>query len=76
MSIIKFRKKPLLLRNARIDVIGNDIRLVIMDLVTVDNKRVTIGVPPEVAFAMLEDLSISTLGIVKKDKKEQEIMFR
>ena len=76
MSIMKFRKKPLLLRNARIDVIGNDVRLVIMDLETVDNKRVTIGVPPEVAFAMLEDLSVSTLGIVKKDKKEQEIMFR
>ena len=76
MSIMKFRKKPLLLRNARIDVIGNEVRLVIMDLETIDNKRVTIGVPPEVAFAMLEDLSISTLGIVKKEETDTETMYR
>ena len=76
MSIISLRRKPLLLRDAKIDVIGDDKRLVIMNLETVDHKRVTIGVPPEVAIAMLEDLSISTLGIAKKEKSDTDIMFR
>ena len=76
--MISFRRnrKPLLLGNVKIDVIGDEKRLVVMNLETVDHKTVTVGMFPETAFSMLEDLSTSTLGVTKRSKKDTEIVYR
>ncbi len=66
----------MLLGNVNIDVIGDEKRLVVMNLETVDHKRVTVGMLPETAIQMLENLSISTLGVVKRDKADKDVMFR
>ena len=76
MISVRRNRKPLLLGNVRINVIGDEKRLVVMNLETMDHKTVTVGMLPETAFSMLEDLSISTLGITKGSKKDQEIMYR
>ena len=76
--MISFRRnrKPLLLGDVKVDVIGDEKRLVVMNLKTVDNKIVTVGMLPEIAFSMLEDLSVSTLRVTKKNKQDSEIMYR
>ena len=76
MISIRRNRKPLLLGNVKIDVIGDEKRLVVMNLETVDHKTVTVGMLPETAFSMLEDLSTTTLGAVKKRRNEAEIMYR
>ena len=76
MSIITVRKKPLLLKNFRIDLAGSEHPLVIMNLETSDKKKMTIGVPPNIAFSMLEELSIFTLGVTKREKTDTETMYR
>ena len=76
MISIRKNRKPLLLGNVKIDVIGEDQRLVMMNLETVDHKVVTVGMLPETAFSMLEDLSTSTLGMTKRSKKDSEMMYR
>lgn len=76
MSIINLRKKPLLLKDVKIEIIGDDKTIVMMNLETIDHKTVTVGMLPSVAFAMLEELSITTLGVTKRDKKDKEIMYR
>ena len=76
MSIINLRKKPLFLKDVSIDVIGDEQRLVMMRLETVDHKNVVVGMPPEVAVAMLEDLSTTTLRAVKRNRTDEEVMYR
>ena len=76
MISIRRNRKPLLLGNVKIDVIGDEKRLVVMNLETVDHRTVTVGMLPETAFSMLEDLSTTTLGAVKKRRQESEIMYR
>ena len=76
MISIRRNRKPLLLENVKIDVIGNEKRLVVMNIETIDHKKVTIGMLPETAFSMLEDLSITTLGVSKKDKQELNNIYR
>lgn len=75
MISLRKNRKPLLLGNVKIDVIGDEKRLVMMNLETVDHKTVIVGMLPETAFQMLEDLSVSTLGVSKKEKKEHDHMF-
>ena len=65
----------MLLEDVKIGVVGDDQRLVMMDLETVDHKTVTVGMLPETAFAMLEELSISTLGMAKREKRGKDVMF-
>lgn len=76
MISIRRNRKPLLLGNVRIDVTGDEKRFVVMNLETVDHKTVTVGMLPETAFSMLEDLSTTTLGVAKKGRQESEIMYR
>ena len=76
MISIRRNRKPLLLENVKIDVIGDEKRLVVMNIETIDYKKVTIGMLPETAFSMLEDLSITTLGVSKKDKQELNNIYR
>lgn len=76
MISIRRNRKPLLLENVKIDVIGDEKRLVVMNIETIDHKKVTIGMLPETAFSMLEDLSITTLGVSKKDKQELNNIYR
>ena len=76
MISLRKNRKPLLLGNVKIDVIGDEKRLVVMNLETVDHKVVTVGMFPETAFEMLENLSISTLRVTKNGKKDSEIMYR
>lgn len=66
----------MLLENVKIDVIGDEKRLVVMNIETIDHRKVTIGMLPEAAFSMLEDLSITTLGVSKKDKQELNNIYR
>ena len=35
----------------------------------------TVALPPEVAFSMLEDLSVTTLGVTKAVKQDKNIMY-
>ena len=76
MISIRRNRKPLLLENVKIDVIGDEKRLVVMNIETIDHRKVTIGMLPETAFSMLEDLSITTLGVSKKDKQELNNIYR
>ena len=76
MISMRRNRKPLLLENVKIDVIGDEKRLVVMNIETIDHKKVTIGMLPEAAFSMLEDLSITTLGVSKKEKHELSNIYR
>ena len=76
MISIRRNRKPLLLENVKIDVIGDEKRLVVMNIETIDHRKVTIGMLPETAFSMLEDLSITTLGVSKKEKQELNNIYR
>ena len=50
-------RKPKLIGNVRIDVVGDGERMVLMSMETIDHKKVTVGMFPETAFEMLEELS-------------------
>ena len=76
MISLRRNKKPLLLENVKIDVIGDKRRLVVMDIETIDHRKVTFGMLPETAFSILEDLSMTALAISKKDEQELNNMYR
>ena len=66
----------MLLENVKIDVIGDERRLVVMDIETIDHRKVTVGMLPEPALSILEDLSTTALAISKKDEQELNNMYR
>ena len=67
--------KPKLIEDVRIDVVGDGERMVLMSMETIDHKKVTVGMLPETAFEMLEELSITTLGVAKREKRGKDVMF-
>ena len=76
MSIFAKKAKPMLLTGVFVDTIGDDKKLVIMHLRDTNKKEVTIGMPPELAADVLENLSTVTIGLVKKNKEAQDLMYR
>ncbi len=76
MISLRRNRKPLLLGNINVDVIGDEKRLVQMNLEAVDHRTVTVVMLPETAIEMLEELSTSTLGVVKRNKQNLDMMFR
>ena len=76
MSIMMKKGKPKILVGVEIRSIGGDEKIVVMELMDIKKRRTTVALPPDVAFSMLEDLSITTLGLSKKGKKDSEIMYR
>ena len=73
MISLKRNKKPLLLKNLNVNIIGDERRLVKMNLETIDHRTVTVLMLPETAMEMLEELSTSTLGVTKRERERNKI---
>ena len=66
MSILSRKGKPMMLTNVEITSIGDEKKLVVMNLTSVDRRRMTVALLPETAVVMLEELSTTTLGVNKR----------
>ena len=76
MSVFARKAKPMLLTGVHVDAIGDDRKIVVMHLRDANRKEVTIGMAPELAADVLEDLSTVTLGLVKRNKESEDLMYR
>ena len=76
MSVFARRKKSLMLTGVIVDTVGDDKKQVIMHLRDTKRKIMTIMMPPELAANVLEDLSVATIGLVKKNKESEDLMYR